>query len=307
MEQINRLNDYYKRTFGSKVYKLSLNGGMTCPNRDGTIDNRGCVFCSRGGSGDFATDPSLSITAQIDKAREKVSRKIKYGKYISYFQAFTNTYASPDYLRRIYFEAIAPEDIVGLSIGTRPDCFNDEKYSLLSEINKIKPVYVELGLQTIHQKTADFIRRGYDLSVFEKAVASLLAINVNIVVHVIIGLPDEGLKEILETINYINSLSVNGIKLQLLHILRDTDLAEYYLDKSNNFHLLSLEEYAYILGECVNHLRPDIVVHRLTGDGPKKDLIAPLWSADKKRVLNYINKYFKDNNIVQGRKYSNGS
>ena len=157
------------------------------------------------------------------------------------------------------------------------------------------------------EQTADFIRRGYDLSVFEKAVASLLAINVNIVVHVIIGLPDEGLKEILETINYINSLSVNGIKLQLLHILRDTDLAEYYLDKSNNFHLLSLEEYAYILGECVNHLRPDIVVHRLTGDGPKKDLIAPLWSADKKRVLNYINKYFKDNNIVQGRKYSNGS
>lgn len=307
MEQINRLNDYYKRTFGSKVYKLSLNGGMTCPNRDGTIDNRGCLFCSRGGSGDFATDPSLSITAQIDKAREKVSRKIRDGKYISYFQAFTNTYASLDYLRRIYFEAIAPEDIVGLSIGTRPDCFNDEKYSLLSEINKIKPVYVELGLQTIHQKTADFIRRGYDLSVFEKAVASLLAINVNIVVHVIIGLPDEGLKEILETINYINSLPVNGIKLQLLHILRDTDLAEYYLDKSNNFHLLSLEEYAYILGECVNHLRPDIVVHRLTGDGPKKDLIAPLWSADKKRVLNYINKYFKDNNIVQGRKYSNGS
>ena len=299
MEQINRLNSYYKNKFGCKIYKLSLNGGMTCPNRDGTLGTNGCIFCSRGGSGDFASHSSLSIPEQIEEAKKLVSRKISDGKYIAYFQAYTNTYADVSYLKKIYYDAIAPDDIAGISIATRPDCLNEDVIELLDEINHIKPVYIELGLQTIHKESAQFIRRGYDLSVFEKAIASLFAINVNIVVHLIIGLPHESKEMILESIKYLNQFPIQGVKLQLLHILKNTDLADYY--EQTNFPVLSLEEYTEIIAACIEHLRSDIVIHRMTGDGNKRELTAPLWSADKKRVLNYMNKYFSEHNIVQGR------
>lgn len=276
---------------------------MTCPNRDGTLDTRGCIFCSKGGSGDFAASRFLSIPEQINEAKNRVSRKITSGKYISYFQAFTNTYAPIDYLRKIYYEAIEPEDIVGLSIATRPDCINSDVLSLLAEINCIKPVFVELGLQSIHEKTASFIRRGYDLECFNKSVQLLSEIGINIVVHLIIGLPNETTEDILNSVKYLNSLPINGVKLQLLHVLKDTDLADYYLDSNNNFETLSMANYIDILGECIEHLRPDIVIHRMTGDGNKSELISPLWSADKKNVLNNINKYFKENDITQGRRY----
>ena len=299
MEQINRLNSYYKNKFGCKIYKLSLNGGMTCPNRDGTLGTNGCIFCSRGGSGDFASHSSLSIPEQIEEAKKLVSRKISDGKYIAYFQAYTNTYADVFYLKKIYYDAIAPDDIAGISIATRPDCLNEDVIELLDEINHIKPVYIELGLQTIHKESAQFIRRGYDLSVFEKAIASLFAINVNIVVHLIIGLPHESKEMILESIKYLNQFPIHGVKLQLLHILKNTDLADYY--EQTNFPVLSLEEYTEIIAACIEHLRSDIVIHRMTGDGNKRELTAPLWSADKKRVLNYMNKYFSEHNIVQGR------
>lgn len=303
MGQINTLNNYYKNTFGSKVYKISLNGNMTCPNRDGTIGTGGCIFCSKGGSGDFAASHSLSIPEQIIEAKSRVSKKITSGKYIAYFQAFTNTYAPVHYLKNIYYEAIKPDDIVGLSIATRPDCINEEVLLLLKEINEIKPVFIELGLQSIHQKTADLIRRGYDLECFNRAVFALSEIGVNIVVHLIIGLPNETLEDILASIRHLNSLPINGVKLQLLHVLENTDLADYYLDRSNNFKTLTMDEYIFILGECIEHLRPDIIIHRMTGDGAKKELIAPLWSADKKNVLNSINRYFNENNITQGKRY----
>ena len=303
MGQINTLNNYYKKTFGSKVYKISLNGNMTCPNRDGTLGTGGCIFCSKGGSGDFAASLTLSIPEQIIEAKNRVSKKITSGKYIAYFQAFTNTYAPVSYLRNIYYESIMPDDIVGLSIATRPDCINEEVLSLLKEINEIKPVFIELGLQSINQKTAEFIRRGYDLECFNRAVYALSEIGVNIVVHLIIGLPNETLEDILASIRHLNSLPINGVKLQLLHVLKNTDLADYYLDKSNNFKTLTMDEYIFILGECIEHLRPDIIIHRMTGDGAKKELIAPLWSADKKNVLNSINRYFIENDITQGKRY----
>lgn len=298
---IYTLNTYYKERFGTKVYKLSLDGGMTCPNRDGTLDTRGCIFCA-GGSGDFAASRLLSVTEQLTQAKKRVSKKITSNKYIAYFQAFTNTYGNISYLRKIYCEAIADDDIVGISIATRPDCLGKDVLDLLSEINHIKPVFVELGLQSIHEDTALFIRRGYPLECFDKAVAGLSDIGVNIVVHLILGLPKESFSDIIESIIYINQFPIHGVKLQLLHVLSGTDLADYYFDKSNCFDTLSLEDYTVLLAECVENLRPDIVIHRLTGDGNKKNLIAPLWSADKKRVLNYINKYFNEHNIIQGRK-----
>ena len=282
------LNNYLRNTFGDKVYKLSLNGGFTCPNRDGTIDTRGCIFCSEGGSGDFAESSLLSITEQIEQGKKRVKNKIKSGKYIAYFQAFTNTYAPVEILRKKFFEAIRHKDIVALSIATRPDCLDDDILSLLDELNKIKPVFVELGLQTIHEKSAEYIRRGYPLSVYDKAVKKLKAIGINIVVHVILGLPNESKTDMLETVCYVCKSGIDGIKLQLLHILKNTDLAnEYY---RGNVKTLELDEYIDIVKACVEIIPSDIVIHRLTGDGAKKDLIAPLWSADKKNVLNKINK-----------------
>ena len=295
--------DYYiKETYGEKLYKLSLDGGMTCPNRDGSIDNRGCIFCSAGGSGDFAGDRRLSIREQISEAKQLVSRKHTGSSYIAYFQAYTNTYAPVDYLEKIFTEAISEPDIRILSIATRPDCLSYEVLELLSRLNQIKPVWVELGLQTMHKKSADFIRRGYDLDVFEKAVYDLKNIGITVITHVILCLPDENTTMMLETISYLNELPIDGIKLQLLHILKGTDLANVY--EANPFSLPNLEEYVELLGQIISHLREDIVIHRLTGDGPKSLLIAPLWTGNKRLVLNHIQKYLKDADIWQGKEIS---
>lgn len=285
------LNQYLKDKFGCKVYKIAIDGGFTCPNRDGKIDTRGCIFCSKGGSGDFAESRELSITEQIEKGKERVSKKTKDGKYIAYFQAFTNTYAPVDRLRKLYTEAINHPDIVAISIGTRPDCLGGDVLELLSELNQIKPIFVELGLQTIHEETAKYIRRGYTLDIYDKAVEELHKIGVNVVTHIIIGLPNETTEQILETVKYVSNVT-DGIKLQLLHIIKDTDLAKDY--EKGLFTVLSLEEYAEIIRKCVEIIPENVVIHRLTGDGAKKDLIAPLWSADKKKVLNTINKTLKD-------------
>ena len=283
---------YLKDKFGQKVYKISLDGGFTCPNRDGKAGTRGCIFCSKGGSGDFAESREMSITEQIESGKKKVEKKIKSGKYIAYFQAFTNTYAPVEMLRQKYEEAINHPDIVALSIATRPDCLGDDVLKLLDEMNKIKPVFVELGLQTIHQKSAKYIRRGYDLSVYDKAVRDLKKIGVNVVVHVILGLPNESENDMLETVKYVCESGANGIKLQLLHVIDGTDLAKDY--EKGLFKTLEFDEYVDLIVKCVKIIPKDIVIHRLTGDGAKKDLIAPLWSADKKRVLNAINKALRE-------------
>lgn len=281
-------NKYLKDKFGQKIYKISLDGGFTCPNRDGKTGTRGCIFCSKGGSGDFAESREMSITKQIESGKKKVEKKIKSGKYIAYFQAFTNTYAPVEMLRQKYEEAINHSDIVALSIATRPDCLGDDVLRLLDEMNKIKPVFVELGLQTIHQESAKYIRRGYDLNVYDKAVRDLKKIGVNVVVHVILGLPNESENDMLETVKYVCESGANGIKLQLLHVIDGTDLAKDY--EKGLFKTLEFDEYVNLIVKCVKIIPKDIVIHRLTGDGAKKDLIAPLWSADKKRVLNAINK-----------------
>ena len=285
------LNSYLKERFGCKVYKLAIDGGFTCPNRDGTLDTRGCVFCSKGGSGEFAGSRKLSITEQIEQGKRLVEKKIKDGKYIAYFQAFTNTYAPINELKEKYYQAINHPDIVALSIATRPDCLGDDVLNLLDEINKIKPVFVELGLQTIHEKTAEYIRRGYPLSVYDEAIEKLHGIGINVVTHLIIGLPGETTEDILESVSYVCE-KTDGIKLQLLHIIKGTDLEKEY--NAGKISVLFLDEYAEIIKRCVNIIPKNVVVHRLTGDGAKKDLIAPLWSADKKKVLNTINKKLSD-------------
>lgn len=285
-------NKYLRDKFGQKVYKISLDGGFTCPNRDGKLGARGCIFCSKGGSGDFAESREISITEQIENGKKRVEKKIKDGKYIAYFQAFTNTYAPVEALRQKYGEAINHPDIVALSIATRPDCLGEDVLKLLDEMNKIKPVFVELGLQTIHPKNAKYIRRGYDLSVYDKAVKDLKKIGVNVVVHVILGLPNESEEDMLETVKYVCESGVNGIKLQLLHVIDGTDLAKDY--EKGLFKTLEFDEYVKLIVKCVKIIPKDIVIHRLTGDGAKKDLIAPLWSADKKKVLNAINKALRE-------------
>lgn len=283
---------YLKDKFGQKVYKISLDGGFTCPNRDGKIDTRGCIFCSKGGSGDFAQNRDLSITEQIESGKKIVEKKIKSGKYIAYFQAFTNTYAPVEILRAKYSEAINHPDIVALSIATRPDCLGDDVIELLDEMNKIKPVFVELGLQTIHSDSAKYIRRGYSLEVYNEAVKKLKNIGVNIVVHIILGLPNESEEDMLESVKYVCQSQIDGIKLQLLHIIAGTDLAKDY--EKGLFKTLEFDEYVELIAKCVAIIPKNIVIHRLTGDGAKKDLIAPLWSADKKKVLNAINKALRE-------------
>lgn len=285
-------NKYLKDKFGQKVYKISLDGGFTCPNRDGKIDTRGCIFCSKGGSGDFAQNRDLSITEQIESGKKIVEKKIKSGKYIAYFQAFTNTYAPVEILRAKYSEAINHPDIVALSIATRPDCLGDDVIELLDEMNKIKPVFVELGLQTIHSDSAKYIRRGYSLEVYNEAVKKIKNIGVNIVVHIILGLPNESEEDMLESVKYVCQSQIDGIKLQLLHIIAGTDLAKDY--EKGLFKTLEFDEYVELIAKCVAIIPKNIVIHRLTGDGAKKDLIAPLWSADKKRVLNAINKALRE-------------
>lgn len=302
-KRYHSLDYHLKETYGEKLYKLSLNGGMSCPNRDGTLDTRGCIFCSSGGSGDFASAPSLSVTDQIEAAKALVSSKHS-SSYIAYFQAYTNTYAPVERLRALFCEAIHHPDIRILSIATRPDCLSEEILNLLSELNEIKPVWIELGLQTIHQETADFIRRGYELSVFEKAVSELRSRKITVIVHTIIALPGESKEMLLKTIDYLNSKDIQGIKLQLLHVLKGTDLADFYAE--HPFFIPSMEEYFDLLGACICRLRPDIVIHRLTGDGPKPLLIAPMWSTNKRYVLNQMNAYFKKYDIWQGKEYLNG-
>lgn len=281
-------NRYLRERFGCKVYKISINGGFTCPNRDGTLGTRGCIFCSAGGSGDFAEDPRLSVTQQIEKGKARVQNKIKSGQYIAYFQAFTNTYAPVEVLRKKFTEAIEHPDIVMLSVATRPDCLPDDVIDLLAQLNTIKPVSVELGLQTIHQKSADYIRRGYDLSCFDNAVCRLKEAGLEVVCHIILGLPGESKSDMLQSVDYACKSGINGIKLQLLHVLKNTDLEKEY--RAGKFKTLTFEEYLDIIKSCVEIIPKEIVIHRLTGDGAKKDLIAPLWSADKKRVLNAISK-----------------
>lgn len=280
------LSQHYKETFGCKVYKLSLDGGFSCPNRDGTLGTGGCIFCT--GSGEFAEGGCDPIALQLERAKDRVRSKNKDGKYIAYFQAFTNTYAPVEYLRRLYYEAIAPEDIVGLSIGTRPDCLGENVVELLREMNKIKPVSIELGLQTIHEETARYIRRGYEAQVYYDAVKRLKEAGIDVVTHIILGLPGETEEMMLQTTRAAVQAGTDGVKFHLLHVLRNTDLAKEY--EAGKFQCLSLEEYGYLLKKCVDILPERTVVHRITGDGAKKDLIAPLWSADKKRVLNYLHK-----------------
>ena len=280
------LSEYYRETFGCKVYKLSLDGGFSCPNRDGTLGTGGCIFCT--GSGEFAEGGPEPISLQLEQAKLRVNSKNKDGKYIAYFQAFTNTYAPVEYLRKLYYEAIAPEEIVGLAIGTRPDCLGEAVISLLAEINAVKPVSVELGLQTIHEQTARYIRRGYTAEVYYDAVRRLKAAGIDVVTHIILGLPGETEEMMLKTTEAAVRAGTDGVKFHLLHVLRNTDLAKAYA--AGTFECLTLEEYGSILKRCVEILPENTVVHRITGDGAKKDLIAPLWSADKKRVLNYLHK-----------------
>ena len=281
-------NDYYKQKFGSKVYKLSLDGGFTCPNRDGTVGTGGCIFCSELGSGEFA-EKGNNITEQLENAKLRVEKKNKSGKYIAYFQSFTGTYAPVEKLKRVYYEAIKPDYIVGISIGTRPDCLGDDVISLLKEINKIKPVSIELGLQTTNDKSVEYIRRGYKTQVYFDAVKRLKSAGIDVVTHIIIGLPNETADDAVKTTLDAVSAGTNGVKFHLLHVLKNTDLEREYLN--GKFECLTLENYAEILKKCISVLPPDIVVHRITGDGAKRNLIAPLWSADKKTVLNFLRNY----------------
>ena len=286
------LSQHYRRKFGCKVYKLALDAGFTCPNRDGTVGTGGCIFCSRYGGGEFAQGQETSITAQLEKAKEKVAFKVKNGKYIAYFQSFSNTYGPPDHLRKLYLEAIAPEDVVGLAIGTRPDCLGQEVLAVLKEVNASKPVSVELGLQTARDDTARYIRRGYDLPVYLDAVKRLKNAGIEVVTHIILGLPGETMEMAVQTTQAAVAAGTDGVKFHLLHVLANTDLAADYA--AGKFRCLELDEYAYWLDACLAVLPKHIVLHRITGDGAKRDLIAPLWSADKKRVLNYLNRNLKN-------------
>ena len=300
--EIYTLNQYLHDVFDQKLYKIALDGGFTCPNRDGTTDTRGCIFCSGAGSGEFAGDRTMSITQQIEKGKERVAGKIKDGRYIAYFQAFTNTYAPVEKLRSLYREAISHEDIAVMSVATRPDCLPDDVLHLLCECNRIKPVWVELGLQTIHSGTAEYIRRGYPLSVYDEAVKRLKASGLEVITHVMLGLPGETRQDMLDTVSYVGKSHADGIKLQLLHVIRGTDLEKDYLE--GKFETLTLESYVELVADCIALLPESIVIHRMTGDGDKRTLVAPMWSADKKRVLNAIHRVVlqRDRNEGESRK-----
>jgi len=284
------LNSYLKNIYGRKIYKVSINAGFTCPNRDGTLGNRGCIFCSAGGSGDFAEDAALSVTEQIEQGKKRIAAKLPDKDYglIAYFQAFTNTYAPIEKLEKVYMEAAAHPEVEIISIATRPDCLGEEVLNLLGRVNEIKPVWVELGLQTIHEETAEYIRRGYPLGTYDEAVRNLKARSIETIVHVILGLPGESRKEMLETVKYVGESGVEGIKLQLLHVLENTDLADDY--RAGKFECLTLDEYASLIRDALDILPANIVIHRMTGDGDKKILIAPKWSEDKKNVLNTLHR-----------------
>ena len=297
MKRFNALNDYLKTRFGKKMYKLAVDGGFSCPNRDGTKGTGGCIFCSVSGSGDFA-ERGKDIKVQLENARKRIENKLPPDcGFIAYFQSFTNTYAPVEILRSLFESALDTEGIDALSIATRPDCINAEKAALLAELNAKKPVFVELGLQTSNEETAHYINRCYPNSDFTKAVRLLRENGIEVIVHMIIGLPGETEKDILSTVKFISAHDVQGVKLQLLHVLKNTRLAE------TDYTPLEKGEYYELLGKCLEHLRPDIIIHRLTGDGDKRQLIAPLWSADKHKVLNGFMRYMDEHDIVQGRKY----
>lgn len=294
---VNMLSDYLKAEFGEKYYRLSLNGGMTCPNRDGTCGTKGCLFCGEKGAGEFTPDIRLTLDEQIESAKRFVADKNKTDKYIAYFQAYSNTYAPIGYLRELYYTVINREDIAVLSIATRPDCLSDEVVDLLRDLNKIKPVWVELGLQTSNEKTANLIRRGYTNEVYLKAVYDLHQAGVKVITHIILGLPFEQKEDMINTARFAGKIS-DGIKFHMLYVTEDTDLAElYYLEQ---LRLIDREEYIDILCKCIRVIPPEVVIHRLTGDPEKSKLIAPLWTAHKKKVLKEIHNAFKDRNIVQG-------
>ena len=296
MEHYTALSPYLKRRFGCKVYKLSLSAGCTCPNRDGTLGARGCIFCS--GSGEFAASGSASIPEQLEQAKYILGKKAQGAKFIAYFQDFTNTYGAVSRLEPLFLAAMEPDDVVALSIATRPDCLPEDILRMLARLRAKKPVFVELGLQTIHDNTAQYIRRGYPLSVFDDAVQKLHALDIEVIAHQILGFPGETAEMIVETTRHLGQLPVDGVKLHLLHILRGTDLAAEY--EAGRVKPLELDTYIDILEQCLAVLPPDVVIHRLTGDGAKRDLIAPLWSADKKRVLNAIQKRFEQDGVMQG-------
>lgn len=298
MERYFSLNAYLRQSFGEKLYKIALDGGFSCPNRDGTIATGGCIFCSGAGSGDFAERAEEDLRAAIQRGKARVSRKNPGGRYIAYFQSFTATHGPVEKMRRLFYQAIEHEDVAVLSIATRPDCLGEEVMDLLCELNRIKPVWVELGLQTIHPETARYIRRGYELEVYDDAVRRLKAAGIYVISHMIIGLPGESPEMIYDTARYVSASGSDGIKLQLLHVLENTDLARDF--RAGKFEALSLEEYLPLLSGCVERLEKHVCIHRLTGDGAKKELLAPLWSGDKKRVLNTINKYFEENDVRQG-------
>ncbi len=300
------LNAYFKHTYGEKCYKIALDGGFSCPNRDGTIGVGGCIFCSGAGSGDFSTSTSrhTSIEEQIQAGLSLMGSKQTGRKFVAYFQAFTNTYGPVEKLHKLYTEALDAPQIIGISIATRPDCLGDDVLALLHELKQVYPdkfIWIELGLQTIHEATALYIRRGYDLPVFTEAAAALHKLRIPFIVHVILGLPGETPDMVLQTIDYVNNLKPFGVKLQLLHILKHTDLAKDY--EAGKFEALTEKAYFELLGACIARLNPDIVLHRVTGDGPKNLLIAPLWSGNKRGVLNHLHQYLKDHQIYQGRDY----
>lgn len=301
MKRYNALNDYLKNRFGKKMYKLAVSGGFTCPNRDGTKGTGGCIFCSSAGSGDFA-ERGEDIKAQLAAAKMRIKSKLPPNcGFIAYFQSFTNTYAPTDKLRTLFEAALDTEGIDALSVATRPDCINKENGRLLGELNAKKPVFVELGLQTSNEGTARYINRCYPNSDFTEAVRLLRSEGLEIIVHIIIGLPNETEEDILDTVKFVSLHDVQGVKLQLMHVLKNTRLAE------TDYVPLEQTEYYDLLGKCLEHLRPDIVIHRLTGDGDKRQLIAPLWSGDKHRVLNGFMRYMDEHNIIQGSKYENSS
>ncbi|MBR5321810.1 MAG: TIGR01212 family radical SAM protein [Clostridia bacterium] len=291
------LNEYLQECFGAKVYKLALDIGCTCPNRDGTLDTRGCIFCHNGSS-HFA-EAGIDLNIQIENAKNRVKSKTKAEKFIAYFQSFTNTYGDFNYLKNVFESAINRDDIVALSIGTRPDCLSTEMLDLLENLNKIKPVWIELGLQTANEQTAEYIRRGYKNIVYENAVKELNQRGITVITHIIIGLPDETKEDILNTVDFSVKCGTDGVKLQLLHILKDTDLYEDY--KQGKVKVLSLEDYINILFSCIERIPKNIVIHRITGDAPKSFLVEPQWSANKKMVLNTINKESEKRDIMQGR------
>lgn len=292
------LNEELQKRFGVKAYKLALDGGFTCPNRDGTRGTRGCIFCSGSGSGEFAADSASTIPQQIEQAKQRIAAKYRTGKYIAYFQNFTNTYGSIERMEQLFGAAIRHPEVIALSVATRPDCLPDEVLALLQTLNTQKPVWVELGLQTVHPQSAAYIRRGYDIPVFDDAVKQLKQAGLETIVHQIIGLPGESDAQIIQTAQYIGQSGADGIKLHLLHVLKGTDLALDYA--AGKFETLTLEHYISLLERCLQVLPPEVVIHRLTGDGARRDLIAPLWSADKKRVLNAIRTAFIRDNLVQG-------